>query len=316
MLSCLKKTDTPAPVVPAPTGNYEASLVATGVTSGSSSFSYPKAIAIDKLGNSYVSSTYNASVYKITPEGVVTLFAGTPDLSPGTFNNPSGLAVDNDGNVYVADNGNHRICKITPEGVVSTFAGSATSGNTNGTGTGATFAYPVGLALDATGNLYVSDTENENIRKITPAGVVTTLTSLTYPTGVAVDKSGNLYIAQPNLNRIAKLTPSGTLSTLAGNGSRGFPNGVGVAAYFNNPNGVAVDTLGNVYVADTDNGQLRRIDASGVVSTFTGSGNRGYFETANIFHQFMSYPFSLAVDANGNIYLADTSENRVLKLTD
>ena len=167
------------------------------------------------------------TIRKITPEGLVTTFAGsgTRGSSDGTgasasFYFPMGLAVDSSGNVYVADEANNLIRKITPTGVVSTFAGSGSRGSTNGTGTEASFNGPIGIALDSSGNVYVSDNGNHLIRKITSAGVV---------------------------------------STLAGTGSQGFENGEGTAASFYSPNGISVDSTGNVYVADTYNHLIRKI---------------------------------------------------------
>jgi serine/threonine-protein kinase len=176
--------------------------------------------------------------------------------------------------VYVADQDNFRIRKITPAGVVSTFAGSSVAGFANGTGTAASFSPLTGLALDVSGNVYVADYGNHSIRKITPAGVVSTLAgsgsqgssdgtgtaaSFNYPTRVVVDGSGNVYVADRTNNLIRKITPTGVVITLAGSGSVGSANGMGIAASFNGPSGVAIDGSGNLYVADTYNNRIRKI---------------------------------------------------------
>ncbi|MSU28557.1 MAG: hypothetical protein EXS27_11680, partial [Pedosphaera sp.] len=183
--------------------------------------------------------------------------------------------------VYVGDYFNDRIRKINPAGVVTTLAGSS-RGSVNGTGTAAQFNQPHGVAVDGAGNVYVADSSNQRIRKITPAGVVTTLAGssggfadgtgtaaqFANPYGVAVDGAGNVYVADQLNNRIRKITPAGEVTTLAG-GSQGFADGTGTAAQFANPFGVAVDGAGNVYVADELNHRIRKIITSGGLPTIT-----------------------------------------------
>jgi len=181
--------------------------------------------------------------------------------------------VDSSGNVYVADLYNHRIRKITPAGVVSTFAGTGSAGHADGTGTEAQFNLPYGVAVDSSGNVYVGDLDNHRIRKITPAGVVSTLagstegfadgtgteTRFSYPGRVAVDSSDNVFVADSGNHRIRRITPAGVVSTFAGTGIRGHADGTATTAQFNYPTGVAVDSSGNVYVADFSNHRIRKI---------------------------------------------------------
>ena len=199
------------------------------------------------------------------------------------------MAVDGSGNVYVADTDNNTIRKITPAGVVTTLAGTAgVPGSADGTGSAAQFNYPGGVAVDGSGNVYVADIDNNTIRKITPAGVVTTLAGTAGvhgsadgtgsaaqfydPHGVAVDGSGNVYVADTDNNTIRKITPAGVVTTLAGTaGVYGSADGTGSAAQFNYPAGVAVDGSGNVYVADTYNDTIRQITPAGVVTTLAGT---------------------------------------------
>lgn len=246
-----------------------------------------------------------------------------------SFNQPLGAVVDASGNIYVTDVGNERIRKIAPDGTVSTFAGTGTPGSSDGTGTGAAFYHPVGMCIDASGNIYVADEDNNMIRKITPAGVVTTIAGQTgagyvdgaasvakfnLPCGVAVDAVGNVYVADNNNNRIRKITPSGTVSTFAGSGATGSADGQGTAATFNQPFSVTIDASGNLYVADRYNHKIRKITAAGYVSTLAGSGTLGFLDSATGTSAMFNYPTTVTVDKLGNVYVADYHNNRIRKI--
>jgi len=253
----------------------------TDGTGSKASFYLPIGVAVDSNGNVYVADSGNHLIRKITPAGVVSTLAGSTTFgyadgtgSKASFNYPSGVAVDSNGNVYVADNNNNEIRKITPAGVVSTLAGSTAQGNADGTGSAASFNSPTDVTVDSNGNVYVVDQFNYAIRKITPAGVVSTLAgsttagssdgtgsaaSFNAPTGVAVDDSGNLYVADTYNHENRKITPAGVVSTLAGSTTKGSSDGTGSAASFDQPYGVAVDGSGNVYVADYNNHEIRKL---------------------------------------------------------
>jgi sugar lactone lactonase YvrE len=246
-----------------------------------------------------------------------------------TFNLPRGIAVDALGNIYVGDTGNNRIVKLYATVNVTTLAGSGTATNTNGTGSLASFKVPYNCAVDFTGNVYVADSGNNIIRKITSSGVVTTLAgsgTVTYldgngtlagfnnPCGIAVDTSGNVYIGERFNHRIRKITPQGVVTTLAGSGIGTYLDGNGTLAGFNSPFGLTIDSSGNVYVADTTNNRIRKITPQGVVSTFAGSGAASFADgtgTNAIFYN----PYGVYMSPTGILYVADTLNNRVRQIS-
>jgi sugar lactone lactonase YvrE len=247
------------------------------------------------------------------------------------FKWPHGLAVDPAGNVFVGDRGNYLIRKITSDGTVTTLAGSPGKyGRVDGIGEAARFWYPMGTALDASGNIYVADSSGQAIRKVTPAGAVSTLAGtpetaerklgfgevhyLHHPTGVAVDKNGNVFVGDSNNFVIRKIAPDGTLTTVAGlPGTAGTTDGDAKSARFVFPGGVALDAKGNLYV--TDKMSIRKIDTSGVVSTLAGSSDDiGTTDGTGSAARF-SNPNAIASDSAGNVYVADNGNKNVRKIT-
>ncbi|HUP60473.1 MAG TPA: NHL repeat-containing protein [Thermoanaerobaculia bacterium] len=296
-------------------------------TGSAASFLSPTGVATDSSGNVYVADRGNGRIRKITPAGGVTTMAGSGaggnadgTGSAASFLSPTGVATDSSGNVYVADKDNHTIRRITPAGVVTTLAGLAgIGGNADGTGSGARFKSPTGVATDSSGNVYVADSGNNRIRKITPAGVVTTLAAfghprLNGPTGVATDSSGNVYVADSGNCMIRKVTPGNTATTLAGDAQNcGSADGMGFAAQFLFPTGVATDSSSNVYVAD--NNTIRKITPTGAVTTLAGLaaafGSADGTGTAARFDD----PRGVAIDSGGNVYVADTRNYTIRKIT-
>ena len=300
-------------------------------TGSAARFNFPAGLAVDIVGNVYVADQYNSTIRKITPGGVVRTLAGLAS-NPGStdatgsaarFCNPNGVAVDNAGNLYVADSCNYTIRKITTVGMVSTLAGMAgSSGSEDGAGNTARFSYLTGVAVDSTGNLYVTDGGNDTIRKITPAGEVTTLAGdasigpsgggyadgtgtnaqFRSPRSVAVDGAGNIYVADASNYVIRKVTPEGVVTTLAGMpGISGSIDGTGSAARFGYLDAIAVDSAGNIYVADVDNANIRKVTPDGQVSTLTGLAS------------VRDFGGGVAVDAAGNLY--GSGNARIFKLT-
>ncbi|MDB5187287.1 MAG: hypothetical protein JWM07_759 [Candidatus Saccharibacteria bacterium] len=268
---------------------------------------------------------------------VSTLAGGLSSCTDGTgsgvgFGYVYGSAVDSIGTVYVADADCMSIRKVTSSGVTTVFAGSlGSSGSTNGTGASARFNFPTYITIDASGVLYVSDKGNHKIRKITPAGVVTTLAGsgvagfadgtgaaaqFNNPAGIAVDSSGNVYVADTTNARIRKITPAGVVTTLAGNGTVGFADGTGANARFSSvyASDVAVNSSGMLYVADTGNNRIRQITPSGTVTTLAGNGTYGYVDGAGSVAQFRG-PQGIAVDSTGGIYVGDSGNNRIRYIT-
>lgn len=305
-------------------------------TRTAASFSSPHGVAVDSAGNVYVADFGNHRIRKISPIGEVVTLAGSGNSgyidgigTAASFSYLEDIAVDRAGNVYVADRDNHRIRKISPIGVVTTLAGSGNRGFADGLGISASFDVPTSVSVDVAGNVYVADLYNHCIRKISPAGLVTTFAgsgsngyvdamgsaaSFSNPNGVAVDEAGNVYVSDRNNNRIRKISPAGMVTTLAGSGIYGFADGIGAAARFNGPLGVAVDGDGNVYVADEGNNRIRKISPSGLVTTIAGSGNEGYTDGEGTAASF-KYLNNVALDRFMNVYVADAGNHVIRKIT-
>ena len=308
----------------------------------------PSGIAVDAAGNRYVVDADANAVLKITSGGVISRFAGNSSWSTGftgdggpaniaSLTAPSGVAVDVAGNVYIADTGNHRIRKVTVStGIITTIAGRGAP-RLLGDGGLATAAYlnaPAGLTLDAAGNIYIADSNNRRIRKITAStGVITsivgssaialgdgglaTAASISAIPSIAVDTNGNIYIADTGNHRIRKVTVStGIITTIAGNGTAGYAgdNGPATSAQIYEPKAVAISEFGEVFIADTLNQRVRKLEGTIIVTVagngFEGwSGDGGAATSASLFQ-----PLGLAFDTTGNLYVADSWNSSIRRL--
>lgn len=342
-------TNTPiTPLIPINTGGQiffpvEVSTAAgTGIqgsingAANAASFYNATNMVIDAAGNKYVADYLNHKIRKISSFGIVSDFAGsgTAGANDGTgvaatFNYPGGIAIDATGNLYVADCLNNKIRKISPLAVVTTLAGNGSQGAADGTGTAASFFNPTGLAVDQLGNVYVADCYNNKIRKISSTGVVTTIAgngslgttdgpggtaSFNYPTSVAVDGAGLIFVADYLNHKIRKISTASLVSTFAGSNAPGALNGIGGAASFNKPKGIALDALGNLYVADCENQKIRKITSAGLVSDLAGIGTFGDVD-GGISNAMFSSPTGLAVDALSNVYVADYENSKIRKIS-
>ncbi|SVB45313.1 uncharacterized protein METZ01_LOCUS198167, partial [marine metagenome] len=304
----------------------------------------PAGIAFDSGGNLYFSDHGNSTIYKIDTNGGISIFAGIRSsgysgdggaATSAKLSAPAGIVFDSNWNLYIADTGNDRIRKVDTNGNISTFAGTGTEGYSGdgGAATSATFNFPYRVTFDSNGNLYIADYFNNRIRKVDTNGNISTFAGsseggysgdggaatsakLSSPSGVAFDSNGNLYISSKNNHVIRKVDTSGNISTIAGTGTEGYSGdgGAATSAKLSQPWGVNVDASGNVYIADTENHRIRKVNTSGIISTFAGTGTEGYSGDGGAATSAKLNSSEYIIIQNNYYYIADYGNNRIRKI--
>jgi uncharacterized protein (TIGR03437 family) len=336
----IRKVDTLG-VITTIAGSNSATLIGDGGPARSAFFYAPNTGAIDAAGNIYIADTGNSRIRKIDPTGAITTIAGNGNSGysgegsarSATLFFPFALAVDRLSNVYFTDTVNQRIRRVTPGGVIASIAGNGAIGyaGDGGQATQASFVDPQGIAVDALGNVFISDSGNNLIRKIGLDGIIQTvagngnpaysgdggfgkLASLYNPLGITVDVMGNLYIADNQNHRVRKLTPGGMIVTIAGNGfaASSGDGGLAIGASLNFPNGVAVDSFGSVYISETS--RIRKVDAAGFITTVAGNGDSTFYGDGGPATAAAMLPGGLFLGQDGSLYIIDTFNNRLRKV--
>ncbi len=306
----------------------------------------PRGVAVDAAGNLFIAESGHHRIRKVDSSGTISTFAGTGESGFGgdggpaveaRLGSPEGVAVDAAGSLYIADYSNHRIRKVDSSGIISTFAGTGERGfdGDGGAAVEAQLAGPRGMAVDAAGNLFFVDVGNRRIRKVDSSGTISTFAGtgesgfggdggpavearLNNPKDVAVDTAGNLFIADRNNLRIRKVDSSGIITTIAGKGFGSSFDGEGgpaVEAYIFGPDAVAVDAAGNLFFSELGNHRIRRVDPSGIIATIAGTGESGFGgDGGPAVEAQLHHPRDVALDAAGNLYIADTFNYRIRKV--
>ena len=334
-------------------GNGTASFGGDGGTAVSAQLNHPYGVAMDGAGNLYIADRSNNVVRKVNTSGNISTIAGVGGVAgysgdggaatSAHLKQPNGVAVDSASNLYIADTGNNVVRKVDVNGNISTVAGNNLLGDgytgDGGAATSATLDSPTSVAVDAAGNLYIADWQNSVIRKVFTDGVITTFAGLDAPGsnygysgdngvatsakvadpfGVAVDSLGNVFIADTANNVIRRVDTNSIITTVAGNHTSGAgyggDNGTATSAQLNQPLNIAVDAAGDIYIADTTNNVIRKVNTSGTITTVAGnnslsagySGDNGAATSAAL-----NQPGAIAVDNAGNLYIGDSNNNRV-----
>jgi trimeric autotransporter adhesin len=320
-------------------------LVGDGGAATNGSLYYPSGLALDTNGNLFICDYQNNRIAKVGTNGIITTVAGIPDIIGGfgpegpTFpatlsrlSNPSGVAVDSSNNLYIADTYNYRIRKVNGNGIISTVVGNGNSGYSGdgGAPTSAKISTPMAVAVDAARNLFVVDSGNHCIRKVGTNNIIKTIAgngvagfsgdtgfatnaSLVSPQNATVDAIGNLFIADTGNNRIREVGTNGVIATVAGSALN--DGDLATNATINSANGIAFDSAGNLYIADSSNNRIRKVDTNGVITTVAGDGVPGYSgDGGAATNASLKQPYDIASDAWGNLFIADSYNQRIRKV--
>ncbi len=314
-------------------GNGAAAYSGDGGPAISAALNYPGQITLDASGNLYITDGLNHVIRKVNTSGIITTIAG----NGVALYIPAGIAIDASGAIFFSEFGNNLIHKLTTSGIITTIAGTGNAGyaGDGGLATSAEFLGSYGVAVDLSGNVYIADRNNHRIRKINTSGIITTIAGngiggysgdgglaasamLNSPTGVTTDATGNIYISDQDNNRIRKVNTSGIISTIAGNGIAGFAGdgGSATSAELNTPAHLTIDVLGNIYITEYLNNRIRKINTSGIISTIAGNGTFGFSGDGGLATSAeLNGAYGVAVDASGNVYISDSYNNRIRKLS-
>jgi uncharacterized protein YjiK len=327
-------------------GTGTAGYSGDGGSATSARLYYPAGITLDDSGNLYIADDWNQRIRKVDTSGFITTVAGNGSIgysgdggqaTSAQLATPRGIALDSSGNLFVAVYDSHRIRKVSTSGTITTVAGDGSAGTSGdgGSATSAGLRFPWGVTLDSSGNLYIAQYDSHVIRKVDNSGTITrfagtstygysgdggsaTSARLNSPRHVAVDSSGNLYIADSGNHRIRKVDTLGIITTVAGNGLEGYSGdgGSAISAQLDHPEGVALDSFGHLYIADSGNHRIRKVNASGIITTVAGTGVAGYSGDGGDAASVQLYgPSHVALDSFGNLYIADNNNHRIRKVT-
>jgi sugar lactone lactonase YvrE len=325
-------------------GNGTSGFSGAGGAAAAAALGAPDGVAVDSAGNLYVSDSANHVVWKVNPAGTINLYAGTGvggysgdggGATAAELGSPAGLAIDSAGNLYIADAGNMVVRKVSAAGIVSTFAGNggASESGDGGSATAAGLIKPGAVTLDTAGNVYIAD--QYRVRKVNAAGIIATVAGngvagtgtvpfsgdgglatsapLNAPDGVVVDATGNIYISDSGDARVRKVDTHGIITTVAGGGSVYLTDGgAATAARLGIPQGLALDSSGNLYLVDTASDEIRMVSAAGIIGTVMGNGNPGYSgDGGSAAAATLNAPTSLAIDSAGDLFVVDAGNEVV-----
>jgi hypothetical protein len=314
-------------------GNGTNSFSGDGGAANNAALNSPFGVSVDASGNVFIADSGNNRIRKVATNGIITTVVDYNAVNPYYLSNPQGVAVDVNGNVFIADTDNALIRKLDTNNNVANVAGNRNWGfsGDEGYATNAWLNKPVAIAVDSGGNMFIADNWNNRIRKVATNGIITTIAGVTgvgfsgdggvatnaslyNPFGVAVDGRSNIFIADSGNNRIRKIATNGIITTVAGNGVGGYSGDGGPAtnAWLSMPRGLAVDAGGNLFIADSGNNVIRMLTTNGIITTIAGGWGTGYYGDGGAATSASLYgPYSVAVDASGNLFIADSGNIRI-----